>query len=149
MKRQRGVSQFEFAIVVCIFGVLALVFLERMERVQGDAERTEVQLTIRNMRLGMQLAVGELMMRGEEQRMGDLVAANPIRFLEKQPPGYEGEVTSPDRRGGWVFDPIRKEIAYRPRLPQAFEGRDELRWRYQSVAFAADRLGGLRLVAIE
>ncbi|MDP2794192.1 MAG: hypothetical protein Q8O25_08965 [Sulfurisoma sp.] len=149
MKRQRGVNKFEFAIVVSIFGVLAFVFLARMERVQGDAERTEVQLTIRHMRVGMQLAVGELIMHGEEHRMAELAAINPVRFLEKKPPGYEGEATSPSRRGGWVFDPLRKEIAYRPRLPQAFDGRDELRWRYQSVAFAADRLGGLRLVAVE
>jgi len=149
VKRQRGVNKFEFAIVVSIFGVLAFVFLERMEQVQVDAERTEVQLTVRNLKIGMQLAVGELMMRGEEQRVPELIAANPIRFLEKPPRGYEGEAASPRHPGGWVFYPVLREIAYRPRLPQAFDGRDELRWRYQSVAFTADRLGGLRLAAVE
>ncbi|MCK9389730.1 MAG: hypothetical protein M0Q22_15245 [Sulfuritalea sp.] len=149
MKRQRGVNKLEFAVIVCIFGVLALVFLERVERVQIDAERTEVQLTIRNLRQGMQLAVGELIMHGEEQRLPELAAANPVRFLEKQPPGYEGEATFPSQPGGWVFDPIHQEIAYRPRLPQAFDGRDELRWRYRSFSFGPDRLGGLRLVETE
>lgn len=149
MKRPVGASKLEFAIVIALIGVLAAALLQRIQFVQGEAERTEVQLTIRNLQVGIQLAVGELIMRGEERRMPELVAANPVRFLGKQPPGYEGEAPSPRRPGGWVFDPVLREIAYRPRLPQAFEGRDELRWRYLSVAIAPDRPVGLRLAAIE
>lgn len=148
-RRQRGANKLEFAIVVAIFGVLAFAFLQRMEQVQIEAERTEVQLTLRNLKIGMQLAVSELMMHGEERRMPELIAANPIQFLEKPPRGYEGEAAAPRHPGGWVFYPALREIAYRPHLPQAFDGRDELRWRYQSVASNAGRPGGLRLVALE
>lgn len=145
MCRQRGLGKFEFAIVVAVIGVLAMLFLARIEVVQAEAERTQVDLTVRNIRVGIQLAVGELIMQGREEQMARLAAANPVSFLGKPPEGYEGEAGSPARAGGWSWDPVMRDIAYRPRLPSAFNGRAELRWRYQSTPGTAGRPGGLRL----
>lgn len=147
--RQGGLNKFDFLIVVIIFGVLAATFLARMDQLQGEAERTQVDMTIRNIRVGMQLAVGELVMLGKDDQIRLLLRSNPFRFLEKLPEGYEGEAAVPSRPGGWVYDSNRSELAYQPKLKSAFDGRDSLRWRFQSVAASTDKLAGLRLIAVE
>jgi hypothetical protein len=149
MRSQYGLNKVDFLIVVILFGVLASVFLYRIEHIQAEAEKTEVALTMRNLRLGMQLAVGELLIAGKDDQIRQLLDRNPFRFLDQPPSGYAGEATNPPTPGGWVFDANRKEIAYRPRLPEAFDGRDVLRWRYIATADRADRMTGLRLVEAE
>ena len=66
MKRQSGANKFEFAIIVVIFSVLATALMARLNAIQEEAERTEVELIVRNIRVGIQLAIGERIMRGEE-----------------------------------------------------------------------------------
>ena len=73
MKRQRGTNKFEFALTVGIFAVLATALLVRLNAIQEEAERTEVNLTLRNIRVGIQLAIGERIMRGEEDRILSLI----------------------------------------------------------------------------
>lgn len=140
-------SKFEYLVVATIFGVLATALLQRLESVQQEAERTQVDLTIRNIRVGMQLAQGELIMHGEDHRIGELVRTNPVRFLGKQPDGYEGESLTPQQPGGWTYSPDLRELAYQPRSAAAFAGRTELRWRYVAVE-AGGEVRGLRLTAV-
>lgn len=139
-----GSSKLEYAVVIAIFGVLATALLQRLESVQEDAERTAVDLAIRNIRVGMQLAQGELIMHGEDGRVAELAQQNPVRFLGKLPDGYEGEAVSPEQPGGWTYNPTLRELAYKPRLVPAFSGRPELRWHYKAV-LADGQIRGLRL----
>lgn len=142
-----GSSKLEYAVVAIIFGVLATALMQRLELVQAEAERTAVDLTIRNIRSGMQLAQGELIMHGEDGRIGELARQNPVLFLGKLPDGYEGEAVSPEQPGGWTYNPTLRELAYKPRLEPAFAGQAELRWRYQAV-LADGQIRGLRLSAL-
>jgi hypothetical protein len=121
--------------------------LQRLETVQEEAESTALDLTIRNIRTGMQLAQGELIMHGEDGRITELAQSNPVRFLGKLPDGYEGEAVSPEQPGGWTYNPTLHELAYKPRLAPAFAGRPELRWRYMPV-LADGQIRGLRLEAM-
>ena len=147
MKPQRGASKFEFAITVAILGVLAAALLVRLDAIQAEAERTEVELTVRNIRVGIQLAIGERIMRGEEERIGEVAEASPMDFLGHRPRGFTaGRVA--ETPGQWAYDPLTRELSYLPRLPQAFDHVGELRWRYLARLDASGKTVGASLVGL-
>lgn len=147
MKRQHGASKFEFAVTVAIFGVLAVLLLARLNAIQAEAERTEVDLTIRNIRVGIQLAIGEHIMRGEESRILEVAQASPVDFLGHRPRGFNQGRTA-EASGQWAYDPIGRELSYLPRFPEAFAGAGELRWRYVAHIDASGRTVGAGLVGL-
>lgn len=147
MKRQRGASKFEFAVTVAVFGVLAMVLLLRLNAIQAEAERTEVSLTVRNIRVGIQLAIGERIIRGEEGRITEVAEASPMDFLGRRPRGFsEGRIA--EASGEWAYDPVVRQLSYVPRLPEAFAGAGELRWRYVAHVDASGRTVGASLVGL-
>ncbi|MBI5108714.1 MAG: hypothetical protein HZA62_08190 [Rhodocyclales bacterium] len=147
MNRQRGASRLEFAITVAIFGVLAALLLQRLALIEEDTERVEVDLTIRNIRTGIQLAIGERIMRGEEDRLAEVAAASPVDMLGKHPRGFVAERAA-SAAGEWAYDPQRRELSYLPRQPQAFGNADELRWRYVARTDANGKVFGASLVRL-
>lgn len=147
MRPQRGASKFEFAVTVMIFGVLAAALMARLSAIQEEAERMEVNLTVRNIRVGIQLAIGERIMRGEEFRIGEVAAASPVDFLGHRPRGFT-ERGAPSAPGQWSYDAARRELVYLPRLPRAFADATELRWRYVARNDSSGRTVGASLVGI-
>ena len=147
MKSQRGASKLEFAVTVAILAVLATALLVRLNALQVEVERTEVDLTLRNIRVGLQLAIGERIMRGEEARIGEVAQASPVDFLGHRPRGFS-EGSFPQAPGQWAYDPVRRELAYQPRLPRAFADATELRWRYVARVDPAGRTVGVALVGL-
>lgn len=147
MKRQHGASKFELAVTVAIFGILATILLARLNTIQAEAERTEVDLTIRNIRVGIQLAIGERIMRGEEFRILEVAEASPVDFLGHRPRGFNQGRTA-EASGQWAYDPIGRQLSYMPRLPEAFAGADELRWRYVAHVDASGRTVGASLIGL-
>ena len=145
MRKHRGRSKLEFLVIVALFGILAAALLDRLTGIEQAAERTEIELTVRNMRVGLQRAIGERLMRGEEHRLAELVDANPVGFLGWLPQGYRGEAAAPGGPGTWRFDPATHALAYRPRQPEAFGGRTELRWKLASQGSVGGRIAGMRL----
>ena len=149
LSAQRGFNKLGFVLAISVIGIVITAFLSRVDGIQAESERTEVELTIRNMRVGLQLAVGDHIMGGRDEQIRNLLERNPFRFLERLPSGYEGEAMLPSRAGGWVYDPLRRVLAYQPRLKESFPGRELLRWHYEAVAAPGDRLAGLRISSIE
>ncbi len=147
MKRQRGASKFEFAVTVAILGVLAAALLVRLNDIQAEAERTEVDLTVRNIRVGIQLAIGERIMRGEEGRIIEVAQASPIDFLGHRPRGFTNGRFA-EASGQWAYDPVRRELSYMPRLPAAFANATELHWRYVARLDSSGRTVGASLVGL-
>lgn len=145
MRNPRGGGKFEFLLVVALFGILAAALLDRLVGIEQAAERTEVDLTLRNMRVGLQLAVGERLMRGQEHRLAELVDTNPVGLLGRLPAGYRGETAISAGPGTWNFDPASHTLAYRPRQPEVFGGRAELRWRIVAQAARDGRIQGIAL----
>ncbi len=151
MNRQRGASKFEFAVTVAILGFLAAVLLVRLTAIEAEAERTEVDLTVRNIRVGIQLAISERIMRGEEERIREVAQASPIDFAVD----YAGDRPQsfsagrfPEAPGQWAYDPARRELAYRPRMPEAFDGIAELHWRYVARFDSSGKAVGVTLVRL-
>jgi hypothetical protein len=107
-----------------LLAVLALIFTGLMSALNDAAERAErqgVELTIRNMRTGLKLAMGEVMMQQREGEMAAWVGSNPVRWLGSPPAGYRGECSAEESRnlsgGEWCFEGGRRELVYRPHHP--------------------------------
>lgn len=148
MGRQQGFSKFEFSLVIAVIGILATALMARLNAIQAEAERTEVNLTVRNMRVGIQLAIGERIMRGEENRIVEVAQASPVDFLGHRPRDFNAEAGTPMAPGQWAYDPVRRELAYQPRLPEAFAGAAELHWRYVARFDSSGRPVGASLVGL-
>ena len=121
-----------FAGIIGLAG-LAIVVTE------AQSERLAMTLAIRNMRTGLQLAMAEKILRGEENQIPDLALRNPLEFLGGPNPGQGGVW------GNWQFDEPNHELVYRPMIALAFDGNSELRWHIVGVAGQGGRVTGLRL----
>lgn len=145
---QSGASKFEFALVIALVGCVSLVLATRLKGLEEAGERMEVELTIRNMRVGLQLAMGERIMKGEEARLEELIGANPVGFLGRTPARYrEGDGTDAGP-GDWWFDPARRTLGYRPRQAEAFGATAALRWQVRARGRLGGRVVGLGLEAV-
>lgn len=147
-RRQAGISKLEFSVSVAIVGVLAFLLQGRLLNLEAETERLEVDLTLRNARVGLQLAIGERLMRGEEHRLGELLETNPIKFLGREPQGYIGETTKRGGPGSWRYDERTRTLSYRPRQPAAFGGTVELHWQMRSSGVRGGRVSGIRIEAV-
>jgi type II secretory pathway pseudopilin PulG len=137
--RQRGLSKFEFAVVVGLIGILAAVLLDRLNELEREAERLEVELALRNLRMGLRLAISEKVIRGEEAGIGALLDADPLEWLGAAPSKVGAGETAPR----WRYDPATHTLHYRPRQPVAFADRDELAWRLAPIRDGAGRTTGI------
>ncbi|HRF11482.1 MAG: hypothetical protein ABTS16_17990 [Candidatus Accumulibacter phosphatis] len=151
--------RFEWAVLLVVIGLLAIGLLSALHDANERAERQAVELTIRNMRTGMQLAVGEALMQQREGEMAAWVGINPVRWLGSDPAGYRGECSAAESRdlpaGAWCFDRDRRQLMYRPRhtghlrVPAVDDGGrcDVLSWRVTRVSERMASGAGLRLAA--
>ncbi len=139
-----GTSKLQFAVAVGIFGLLAAILLVRLEAVEAEAERTAVDLTLRNIRVGLQMSVGERIIQGEEHRIADILAANPLDFLASSP-SSDGVAGSTSAMGAWTYDMRIRELRYHPRQARAFDDATRLRWRLVPRIDSAGRTVGVGL----
>lgn len=138
-----------------VIGLLAVWLLRALEDVEARAEKLMVELTVRNIRTGLQLALGEALLHGREREIAGWAGVNPLRWLGREPPGYRGECTTRQAQGleagAWCFDRERRELAYRPRhaVRLKVEGGDGeakvLRWRVVAAHGGSGLDAGLRV----
>lgn len=142
-------------VTVGIAVVLLVGLLEALNDAQESAERTVVEVTTRNMRNGLQLAMAEARLHGREHEIPTWIGENPVRWLGGNPSGYVGECagsTAP-MAGHWCFDRARGELAYSPRNRAHLklgdgvvtEGSKVLRWHVVATAPVGNAPIGLRV----
>jgi len=150
---------FQWAVLFVMLGSLAMGLLWALDDVKERAERQTVDLTLRNMRTGMQLAMGEALIRQREREIATWVGGNPINWLGAPPGGYRGECSAEEGRGlsggEWCFERASGELVYRPNsVDHLRDSRGEkdspcgqLRWRVARVSESASSAGfvGLRI----
>ena len=154
---ERGINRLEFALSAAIIGTVAAVLLGEALYYEELGEKTEVELTILNIRAGLRYQVADRMINGGTTELAALEGSNPVRWLERPPARYVGERRSanPDviERGEWCFDPDRKELRYQPRLRNYLSPPDlsVLRWRVVPVFSTAGNrsIESLALVNLE
>lgn len=145
IQRQRGLGKFEFVVVVALIGILAAVLLDRLNELEREAERLEVELALRNLRLGLKLALSEKVIRGEEAHIAELLDADPLSWLGVAPV----EVGAGKTAARWQYDAASRVLRYRPRQPEAFAGRAELAWRLAPIRDEAGRTLGITLETLK
>lgn len=150
---------FQGCVYLLLAAVLGAWLLVALNEAQERAEKLTVELTMRNVRTGMQLAMGEALMHRRESDIAGWVGSNPVRWLGSPPEGYRGECSAADARnlpaGAWCFERESRQLAYRPRntahlrLLSSDDGRTEglLRWRVGSASEGTAKGGfvGLRV----
>ena len=142
-----GFTLLELLIDIILIGIVSIGLLERLLYYQEYAEKTVMEVTIRNIRNGLQLRVADLMMHDKMKDVGGLLNENPITWLEMPPPNYLGELKAPQKntlsKGNWYFDSERKELTYLPDHCRFFEsesdGRKEVRYRTIAIKYSQGR----------
>lgn len=122
-ERQAGFTLFELLGIILLVSVLSLLLYDRFLGYQALAEKTVMEMTVINMRSGLQWRVGELMIEGRADKMASLLDENPIKWLVAPPPNYIGAFQNPEQHpipgNAWYFDTRRHELIYR-------QGRDSI-----------------------
>lgn len=148
---------FQSAVIFVLLAVLALVLLRALDEAEIRAERQAVELTVRNMRAGLQYAMSEALMHQQESEIAAWEGSDPTRWLQVRPAGYRGACTSVESKnlpeGAWCFERDGRRLVYRPRALMALHGPEnelckELSWRVARVDGGAAH-GGFIGVRIE
>lgn len=136
--------KFEFAVLVVIVGILAVILMSALERVRESFEEAAVQSEVAAIRVELldwlvhrEIVGGKL----PESR-------NPIRWIARQPQNYLGELDgAPKERGVWYFDTGRQELVYRFRFER--EARFRLVRGVEAAGVQGSFVGvGLRRVEV-
>ena len=101
---------YEFAIVVLLISVLALVLLKALGRAGSEMEEASVQADAAAIRVGLMEVVAHRETFGGSLPKSD----NPVDWVASRPANYLGEVDSvPDNKAVWYFDRKARELVYR------------------------------------
>lgn len=100
---------YEFAVVVVLIGILALLLMRALERARGDMEETIVQAEAAAMRMGLIEVVAH-----REAFGGELPkSSNPVDWVATPPANYVGEMDArPEGKSVWYFDRRTKELVF-------------------------------------
>ena len=100
---------YEFAVVVVLIGILALVLMRALESARGDMEETIVQTEAAAIRMGLIEVVAH-----RETYGGELPkSSNPVDWVATPPANYVGERDGrPDGKSVWYFDRQARELVF-------------------------------------
>lgn len=100
---------YEFAVVVVLISILALVLLHALGRAQNAMEEARMQTEVAAIRIGLMEVVAH-----RETFGGELPkSANPVDWVSARPANYVGELDGlPASKSVWYFDRQAKELVY-------------------------------------
>ena len=101
---------YEFAVVVILIGIIALVLLKALGRTGSEMEEAGVQAEVAAIRMGLIEVVAHRETFGGSLPKSD----NPIDWVASKPASYVGELEGmPDSTSVWYFDRRARELVYR------------------------------------
>lgn len=166
-RAERGVSLFEFVVVVVIISILLAVGINKLISYQADAERVAMENVAGVLRSALGLKFAELIVENRAAAAAALVDSNPMERLAELPANYLGELDAPDpagiEGGYWYFDRQGRALVYRVYHAGYFSGeaggparvRFAIRLVYDDrnrngvYDAGLDKIEGLRLTALE
>ncbi|WP_303787429.1 hypothetical protein [Azovibrio restrictus] len=110
----RGLSPFAgsrwlpLSVSLLLILVLMLVLLESLARAQAESERLMLEMTLRNINIGLQAAKGHALARGREHDIPAWAGQNPPALARWRTPGLPGGMSG--RRAG----PPTWSVVFRP-----------------------------------
>ena len=138
--------RFDFAITVCVIGILATWLLHSLNEAQHDIEKVILETELTNVRLGMAEAWVHKNVTNQPVNMEALKDSNPMLLIMEKPANYIGELSEEPRssKAIWYFDTQKKRLIY------VFSDGHQARYRLVSTAGQASAsllaVGGLDLV---
>ena len=130
---------YEFAVVVVIISVLALVLINALGRAQTDMEEAMVQAEAAAIRSQL------LEVLAHREGFGGTLpkSDNPLDWVATLPPNYRGALDrAPAEEGIWYFDTGTGELVYR------FQDGHSARFRLSREAGRTDSRAGLAGVGL-
>jgi prepilin-type N-terminal cleavage/methylation domain-containing protein len=115
--KQHGFSLFEIVVVVLLVGVFMTFAVDRMLRIQIDAERVSVQHVIASLKGAVNLQAAEMVVSKGISSIKSLENTNPMNYLQELPYNYLGAKN--DRQAGdyplasWYYDPLLSILVYK------------------------------------
>lgn len=128
----------ELMVAASILAIFAALLLNRLHYYQEVAEKTTMEATVKALQSGLRFEMARTLMAGRSIDHQRLAQENPMNWLEQKPPNYLGEYRRGGgelARGGWYFDPVKRELIYLPALDRHFvpdsEGQIRVRYRVE------------------
>lgn len=134
-----GSRWFSGVVALILIGLFSLWLVASLVEMQERSEKLMVELKIRNIKVGLKVAMLQAMFHGKEGEIPTWVGSNPLRWLGALPESQSGDdavratesslaAVSSDFRGNcshqeiqelpageWCFEPEQGELVYRPR----------------------------------
>ncbi len=117
LKKQHGFSLFELVVVVLLVGIFMIFAIDRMLRLQIEAERVSVQQVIASLKSAVNLQAAEMVVSKGINAIKTLENTNPMNYLQELPNNYLGAKN--DRQAGdyllasWYYDPLLSILVYK------------------------------------
>ena len=125
---RRRLTRLEVAIYAAVAALVLAVFLERLLYYMELAERTVMEVTVSNVNSALNVRRAYEMLAGRAANDPSAPLRNPFELAGMSPANFHGEIDSPSlaslERGHWVFDRIRRELIYLPRLRRGLTTAD-------------------------
>lgn len=137
MYGRRRLTRIEMAVYAFIVAALLVVFARYVLEYMEMAEKAAMETTVMDVAAAINLRYASAMVAGQPITPAEWTAANPFELARAFPPNYRGTVDEQDEadldRPAWLFDSLRAELVYLPRLHSYLEDGtvEELRFRLE------------------
>ena len=122
MRRMRGFTMPEFAVIVLLVAIISAVLLTRYGELRRDAE----QAAARSVLAALRVSLHAQMVRsgGDPSTLARLANENPVTWLQRPPSNYVGEmetlIPAAMAKDSWVFIKRDKMLVYLPSTDESF-----------------------------
>lgn len=125
--KQHGFSLFELVVVVLLVGVFMTFAIDRMLRLQIEAERVSVQRVIASLKSAVMLQAAEMVVNKGINSIKTLESTNPMNYLQEQPYNYLGAKNDSQADdhplASWYYDPALSALVYKVKNTDYFVSR--------------------------
>lgn len=138
--RQRGITAFEFAVVLLVLSVLLAGLSWALGYAQERTEATMVRYAVIALESGIKIEAASRLTRGRGADVARLAEADPFQWVDPKPQGHVGDWVEPaegkQAAPGWYWDGTRQEVVYVLSRSDRFRpgpgGKAEIRYRIEA-----------------
>ena len=146
-----GMSVLEFTLVVVIFSVLGVIFLNATAGLRVEIERAAVRQTLNQMRSALAVRFAELRIRGDDEAIAEWEGGDALSLLQDtkaQDNGVGDMAATVGGPGEWRYED--GVIIYRPSYPRELAGNPNAVGRWEVVVEGSrDEPRGLKLRTVD
>jgi len=159
--KQHGFTLFELVVVILLVGVFMSFAIDRMLRIQIDAERVSVQQTIAALKSAIHLQTADMVVSKGLDSIKTLENTNPMNYLQELPYNYLGlkndSQASQYQSASWYYDPKQNILVYTVKNVNYFvtslPGTPRIRLKidavYQGENKSKDKIRGVSLKSMD